>query len=176
VTTTALDLANGAGLVLTGVTGGVIITVEPPTDRASAEAVMHRGVARVADAAADAGIQLVLVSQIYVTRAREHPELAAIIEARAHDEQAVRDSGGPYTIIRPSWLTDGRAGGVGLEQGDTGDGSVSRDAVAQATVAALLRAEALGKTFEIYDEPSAGKPDWAALFGGLISDGKGAGI
>jgi hypothetical protein len=43
-------------------------------------------------------------------------------------------------------------------------------------VAALFSDEALGKTFEIYDEPSAVKPDWPAWLGGLVSDEPSAGI
>ncbi|WP_067574841.1 NAD(P)H-binding protein [Nocardia acidivorans] len=64
--------------------------------------------------------------------------MAGIIRARRAGEQALRDCGAPYSIVRPSWLTDAPASGVHLEQGDHGDGRVSRETVAQAAVAALL--------------------------------------
>jgi hypothetical protein len=54
--------------------------------------------------------------------------------------------------------------GVRLEQGDTGDGQVSRATVAQAAAAALDIAAARGKTFELYDDPTAGVPGWPALY------------
>jgi hypothetical protein len=74
---------------------GVVISVEPPVDRDGADALLHRGVTAVARLAAASDVQVVLVSQIYVTRAREHPEMAAIITARVRGEQALRESGAP---------------------------------------------------------------------------------
>ncbi|WP_433256824.1 SDR family oxidoreductase [Streptosporangium sp. CA-135522] len=165
-----LDLARGVDPELLAGMSGVVVSVEPPSDSAGADAVLNRGVASLAEVASRTGAQVVLVSQIYVTRARQHPGTAGIIEARARGEQALRISGAPYTIIRPSWLTDRPAGGVRLEQGDTGDGRISRDAVAAAAVAALSGPTALGKTFELYDDPSAPDTDWPAAFAGLAAD------
>jgi uncharacterized protein YbjT (DUF2867 family) len=149
---------------------GVVISVEPPADDAGADQVMHRGVAALARTAAATATPVVLISQIYVTRAAEHPEIAAIIRARAAGEQALRDSGAPYTVIRPSWLTNRPASGVRLEQGDTGDGQISRDAVAQAAVAALADPQARAKTFELYDDAKTNTTDWAAAFAALAAD------
>ncbi|WP_460611579.1 NAD(P)H-binding protein, partial [Hymenobacter terrigena] len=73
-------------------------------------------------------------SQIYLTRPAEHPEMAERIEARARGEAALRTSGAQYTIVRPSWLHDLPADGVRVEQGDTGDGRISRAAVADGLV------------------------------------------
>jgi uncharacterized protein YbjT (DUF2867 family) len=146
---------------------GVVVSVEPPAGDAAADLVMHRGVAALAAQAAGQQTPVVLISQIYVTRAAEHPDMAAIIRARAAGEQALRDSGAPYTIIRPSWLTNRPPTGVRLAQGDTGDGQISRDSVAAAAAAALAEPAARGKTFELYDDPEAGAPDWAAAFSAL---------
>jgi uncharacterized protein YbjT (DUF2867 family) len=168
--TTRIDLAKRIDpAVLNGV-DGVVVSVEPPMDAAGADALLNRGVAGLAQAAAKTGAQIILISQIYVTRAAEHPEMAGIIWARATGEQALRESGAPYTILRPSWLTNGPATGVRLEQGDTGEGQVSRKTVAQAAVAALVTPSARGKTFELYDDPAAGAPDWAAAFAALTED------
>lgn len=96
---------------------------------------------------------VVLISQIYITRAAQHPDMRAVIAARAEGEQLLRASGIPYTIIRPSWLTDGPANvtHVALAQGDDGDGQVSRRTVGQVVAAALDVAEARGRTFELYE-------------------------
>ncbi|MFE3195461.1 SDR family oxidoreductase [Nocardia sp. NPDC059240] len=164
----AVDLADSLdpGL-LTGI-DGVIVSVEPPADDAAADAVMHAGLRRLAEQAAAHKVPIVLVSQIYITRAAEHPDMAGIIRARGAGEQALRDSGAPYAILRPSWLTDAPATGVHLEQGDRGDGRVSRETVARTAVAALLHPESHGKTFELYDGPTPA--DWPAVFTALTTD------
>ncbi|HET6499394.1 MAG TPA: NAD(P)H-binding protein [Amycolatopsis sp.] len=168
--TVELDLASGTPLPsLTGA-DGVVISVEPPKDPGAADAVMHLGVAAVAESAAREDIPVVLVSQIYLTRAAEHPEMSERIEARARGERALRTSGAQYTIVRPSWLHDLTPGGVRVEQGDTGEGRISRDAVAEAVVAALFDPAASGKTFELYDDPDSDTPDWPTVFAALSPD------
>jgi uncharacterized protein YbjT (DUF2867 family) len=169
VETAVVDLAAGFDAALLDGYDGVVVSVEPPTDERGAEAVMHRGVAAVGEAAARSGVRVVLVSQIYITRAAEHPEMSGIIVARGRGEEALRASGAAYTIVRPGWLTSGLAAGVRLEQGDAGDGRVSRASVAAAVVAALGSAEAAGKTFEIYDAGDA-LPNWSAEFAALARD------
>jgi uncharacterized protein YbjT (DUF2867 family) len=170
-----LDLATPDPAVFAGAEG-VVISVEPPKDPASAELVMHQGVAAVAEVSAREDIPVVLVSQIYLTRPAEHPEMTARIEARVRGEESLRASGAQYTIVRPSWLHDLAAGGIRVEQGDTGDGRVSRDAVADAVVAALFDPSASGKTFELYDDPESPKPDWPTVFAALTPDPQTAGL
>ncbi|WP_236789038.1 NAD(P)H-binding protein [Amycolatopsis sp. GM8] len=168
--TAKLDLAAPDPAVFAGAEG-VVICVEPPK---GAETVMHEGVAEIAAIAAREDIPVVLVSQIYVTRPAEHPEMSTRIEARARGEQSLRDSGAQYTIIRPSWLHDLASDGIRIEQGDTGEGRVSRDAVAAAAVAALFDPSASGKTFELYDDPDSTEPDWATVFAALSPDPEAA--
>ena len=158
--------------VLAGMTG-VVITVEPPYDAAGAEAVMHRGVADVASAAARAGIPVVLVSQIYITRPDAQPQLRDVIAARGRGEQALRDSGASYAIVRPGWLTDDPPSGVRLAQGDVDDGTVSRDTVAEVCVQVLLRPAAHGRTFEVFDAgrgDGGDDVDWPRVLDGLTAD------
>ncbi|KAA9153257.1 NAD(P)H-binding protein [Amycolatopsis acidicola] len=164
-----LDLAELDRSVFTGAEG-VVIAVEPPKPAEDAETVMHQGVAGIAEIAAREDIPVVLVSQIYVTRPAEHPEMAERIEARARGEQALRTSGAQYTIVRPSWLHDLRPDGVRIEQGDTGEGRISREAVADAVVAALFDPSASGKTFELYDDSESAPPDWPTVFAALKPD------
>lgn len=128
----------------------------------------YEGTRHVIDAAAP-GTHLVLVTQIYITRPERYPEVANVIHWRGRAEEALRGSGLPYTIIRPAWLTNGPVGGVRLEQGDSGEGRVSRTAVGEVCVRALLHPEARGKTFEVYSE-GQGVEDWAAAFRALQPD------
>lgn len=168
--TATVDLAREFPPGLLDGIGGVVISVEPPGDSAGAQAVLNRGVARLAEQAAAESTPVVLISQIYVTREPEHPEMAGIIRARAAGEQALRESGTPYAIVRPGWLTNGPATGVRVEQGDAGEGSISRDTVASAAVSALFEPEAIGKTFELYDSDTEPGVSWPTLFAQLRPD------
>jgi uncharacterized protein YbjT (DUF2867 family) len=163
--TATIDLAHDLDPALLDGMDGVVVSVEPPTDTAGAAAVLHHGLARLARLAAAGMTPIVLISQIYVTRPGEYPEIAGIIRARAAGEESLRKSGAPHTIIRPGWLTDEPAAGVRVEQGDTGDGRTSRDTVARAAVAAFCLPDAVGKTFELYDGDE--QPDWPTLFARL---------
>jgi len=156
-----------------GAASAVVISVEPPYDAAGAQRVLGDGVALAARAAAAAGgVPVVLVSQIYITRPDAYPSMAAVIEARRAGEEALRASGAPFTIVRPSWLTDAPGRGrVRVEQGERGDGEVSRDDVADACVAALDLPAARGVTFELYADDGAPPADWAALYASLAKDG-----
>lgn len=161
------DLARLEPDVLDGV-AAVVVSVEPPYDAAGADTVLHRGVADLAERAAAAAVPVVLVSQIYVTRPDAYPAMREVAAARWRGEEALRAAGGPHVVVRPGWLTDDPAGGVRLEQGDTGEGRVSRDAVADACVHALdLPAPRL--TFEVFDAPG-GPPDWPGLLAALPAD------
>jgi uncharacterized protein YbjT (DUF2867 family) len=154
---------------------GVVIAVESAfsdADRNSPARVHLEGVRHVAEAVG-ADAHVVLVTQIYITRADSHPEMAAMIDWRGRAEEALRGSGLRYTIVRPAWLTN-RAGGaqaIRLEQGDTGDGEVAREDVAEVCVQALAHPQAAaGKTFEVYNEPGAPPRDWEAAFATLAPD------
>ncbi|MGF6884622.1 uncharacterized protein YbjT (DUF2867 family) [Nocardia sp. GAS34] len=164
----AVDLSGALSPELLRGVEGVIVSVEPPVDDAGAAAVLHRGVENLAHQAAEHDVPVVLLSQIYITRAAAHPDIAGIIRARAAGEQALRDSGARYAIVRPAWLTNSPATGARFEQGDHGDGQVSRDTVARATVEALLTPEAHGKTFELYD--AADTIDWRSALADLVPD------
>ncbi|WP_327354394.1 SDR family oxidoreductase [Streptomyces sp. NBC_01304] len=156
----------------------VVFSVEPGTAETgpdAPESTVYDGVRNALAAAAQFAEQphFVLVSQIFVTR-REHPMNAygRLLDWRLRGEDAVRESGLPYTVIRPSWLTDDRTAGdrVRLEQDDRGDGWVSRSAVAEAVVQSLRGRAAVGRTFELYNEPGQPPADWGQLLGRLKPD------
>ena len=174
VVTGDITQASNVTAAMRGMDGCVIIVESSnfDSDPNSPEHVHHEGTRHVLAAAAESKAQIVLVTQIYVTRPDHYPEVHNIIHWRALAEQAVRASGLPYTIVRPSWLTDEPGGqtAIRFEQGDTGDGQISREDVAEVCVQSLLLPEAQGKTFEIYNE--AGKPPraWNSLFQHLKGD------
>ncbi|MEW9700365.1 SDR family oxidoreductase [Paenibacillus sp. SI8] len=119
-------------------------------------------------------VHVVLVTQIYITRPELYPEVKEIIFWRGQAEQALRDSGIAYTIVRPSWLTNEASQPVRLEQGDTGNGSITRIDVARICAEASLSLEARSKTFETFnDERANSSPfiDWSERFSQLKTDG-----
>jgi uncharacterized protein YbjT (DUF2867 family) len=154
---------------------GCVITVESSdSDHSpnSPQKVHYEGTRHVL-AAANHTTHIVLVTQIYITRPDRHSEIRNIIHWRGQAEQALRTSGLPYTIVRPSWLTNNARdrAAIRFEQGDTGEGQISREDVAKVCVQSFLHPEAQGKTFEIYNAPGASTQDWAALFQTLVPDG-----
>jgi uncharacterized protein YbjT (DUF2867 family) len=157
--------------------GAVVVIVESSNSDAAPNGPQwaHYGGMRNVISAASPDTHVVLVSQIYITRPERYPEVRSVIEWRRRAEEALRASGLPYTVVRPSWLTGEPGGGQGIrfEQGDTGEGQISREDVAEVCVAALLNdEEALGKTFEVYNEPGSPPEDWARTFAALSPDGQ----
>lgn len=138
--------ADSAQAATQGTKGVVIVVESAAADDGpnNLERVHYRGTQHVIEAVAP-GTHIVLVTQIYITRPERYPEVRNIIHWRGMAEDALRRSGLPYTIVRPAWLTEGPSTGVRLEQGDTGEGQVSRAAVAEVCVRALLHSEARGK-------------------------------
>lgn len=158
-----------------GVVGVVIIVESGEQNHGpnSPRSVHYEGILHVLETATPQ-THIVLVTQIYITRPERYPEVHSIIHWRGQGEVAVRASGNPYTIVRPSWLIDQPGGhsALRLEQGDTGDGKVSREDIAEICVQALLHPEARGKTFEVYAQPGTPPNDWARVFDQLASDEK----
>ncbi|PIA42111.1 hypothetical protein AQUCO_02100162v1 [Aquilegia coerulea] len=80
---------------------------------------------------------------------RLNKELDFILTFKLKGEDLVRESGIPYTIVRPCALTEEPAGAdLIFEQGDNITGKISREEVARICVAALESPYALDKTFE----------------------------
>lgn len=112
------------------------------------------------------------MSQIYITRPEAHPAVRNTIRWRAAAEEELRGSGRPYVILRPAWLTDDPAWTrpSRLEQGDTGDGEVSRDDVAVCAVTALADQEVRGVTFELYNDAAGRREALAEALSRLAPD------
>lgn len=114
----------------------------------------------------------VFVSSIYT--GRTDPPIVEPGEPfrwKAEAETLIRASGRPYVIVRPSWLTNARwSGRINAEQGDRGEGQVSRDGVAAVIAAALAEPAARFRTLELYETADAEPPSWPDFFARLAAD------
>lgn len=120
--------------------------------------------------------QFVLVSSMGVTDPNHmlNRVFDNVLTWKLKGEDVLRASGVPYTIVRPSGLQNAPGGKAGFRttQGDPkgGTGLIARDDVAAICVAALGRADALGKTFEVAGDKSAVPPAWDSFFATLKRD------
>ncbi|KAL8468285.1 hypothetical protein ACS0TY_031504 [Phlomoides rotata] len=96
---------------------------------------------------------------------RLNKELDYILTYKLKGEDLIRESGIPYTIVRPCALTEEPAGAdLIFEQGDNITGKISRDEVARISIAALESPYACDKTFEVksvipFSEPFTVDPE-----------------
>jgi uncharacterized protein YbjT (DUF2867 family) len=103
---------------------------------------------------------------------RLNDQLGGILTWKLRGEDSLRNSGIPYTIIRPCALTE-EAGGkeLILEQGDNIRGKISREDVAKICIEALKQAKAANLTFEVKEGENLSKSiDWQRLFSNLQPD------
>lgn len=96
---------------------------------------------------------------------RMNEELGYIMDFKLKGEDVLRESGIPYTIVRPCALTEEPAGAeLIFEQGDNITGKISREDVAEICVAALELPSACDLTFEVkctlpFSEPFKIEPE-----------------
>ncbi len=140
------------------------------------EEVEYQGVKNLVEAAKTAGVgQFVLVSSIGATKLdhRLNQIFDNILMWKLRGEDAVRESGIPYTVVRPGGLRDDPGGerAIALGQGDEISGTISREDVAEVCLRALDHDAARGVTFEtIHAESGDPAADWAELFAPLRKD------
>ena len=161
---TSIDLAlNGVTAIICAIGAGRGDPSNGP------EFVDYGGVQNLVEAAHDAGLrQFVLMSSGGVTH-EDHvlnKMFGNVLIWKFKGEQAVRNSGVPYTIVRPGGLIDKPSdpSAVILQQGDSGEGMIPRADVAMVLVQSLQYPEALNKTFEVVSG------DMEARFGLLNTD------
>lgn len=129
--------------------------------------------------------QFVLVSSAGVTRpgrpdinleeeppaVRLNDSLGGILTWKLRGEESLRQSGVPYTIIRPCALTEEpEVQSLLFDQGDNIKGKVSRDSIAELCVQALEQPKACNVTFEVKENEGDGLNDWQSLFEHLQPD------
>ncbi|MBW4472640.1 MAG: CIA30 family protein [Stenomitos rutilans HA7619-LM2] len=105
---------------------------------------------------------------------RMNDQLGGILTWKRRGEEAVRESGIPYTIVRPCALTEAPRGKqLILEQGDHLRGAISRDDVATLCIHAIEQPSACNVTFEVKAEDIDRPVSWTTLFSNLKPDGEG---
>lgn len=121
---------------------------------------------------------LLLVTSFTVGHGTAHP-LGRINNARAGfcaAEYTVRTSGLPYTVVRPTWLTDDPPGAhaVTVTQDPGADGMLSRVDLATALLTAIEQPSARNTTFALFNEPGTAPTDWPRLFDHLQPEANAA--
>lgn len=154
----------------------------------SPEKVDAQGVSHLVNAAPKDLKRFVFVSSIGIERKDKPPysllNAFGVLDAKQQGEEAIKQSGLPYTIIRPGRLidgpftsydlntllkatTDGKQG-ITLGTGDQLSGQTSRIDVAAACVECLNSPVTEGKTFEIINQGTRPTTlDWNQLFASL---------
>ena len=135
----------------------------------------YGGVANVLHALDGRTPRMALMTSIGVSR-QVRGSVGELLDWKRRSERLVRASGAPYTIVRPGWFDHVSPGDERLvfAQGDTGNGGIGRDQLADVLVRSLLTDTAVGRTFELFAEAGPAPSDWAALFAGVRPDPAGS--
>lgn len=145
-------------------------------------AVEHDGaLACIAAAATGRVAHFVLISSAASTQAEHvHNLWSSILTWKQRSEAALRASGVPYTVLRPLGLRPapghvpyaGRTRGIRFAQGDRiafGE-EIHRQDVAALCVALLEHPDAIGTTFEAFNDETLPPDSWPGTFGVLRRD------
>lgn len=163
----ALQVALGDCTVLLCATGA-----RPNLNPSGPLVVDYLGVKNLVEAAQAKAIQhFVLVSSLCVSNLFHPLNLFwFVLLWKLQGENALRESGLPYTIVRPGGLlNEERPGNVIMQGADTlFEGSIPRTQVAQVCVEALFCPESRHKTVEIVSRADAPTRNWSDLFAQVV--------
>eukprot|EP00929_Paragymnodinium_shiwhaense_P036039 TRINITY_DN19365_c0_g1_i1.p1 TRINITY_DN19365_c0_g1~~TRINITY_DN19365_c0_g1_i1.p1 ORF type:complete len:336 (+),score=115.23 TRINITY_DN19365_c0_g1_i1:67-1074(+) len=168
----AKDSVDKMASVLQGTQALVIATGFVPGNpfamNAEAHAVDNVGTIALVDAAKKAGVQKVVLVSSILTDARAWGKEGSagfqvtnafgnVLDEKLVAEKYLRASGLDYTIVRPGGLkSEAATGNLVLSAENTLDnGEVSRDLVADVSVAAVFDAKSANKVVEIIEDPKA---------------------
>lgn len=120
-------------------------------------AVDQEGAKRLIDASKKANVEkLVMLSSMGADDPSQSEELQEYLEAKQNADIYLRNSGLPYSIVRPGQLTnDSATGHIKLEKSIGEMGKISRADVAKTLVAVLENAARPNDTFEILEGKTA---------------------
>ena len=135
----------------------------------------YGGVANVLSALGGRTPRITLMTSIGVSR-QGRGSVGELLDWKRRSERLVRASGAAYTIVRPGWFDHTGPGDERLvfAQGDTGNGGIGRDQLADVIVQSLLTDTAVGRTFELFAEAGTAPGDWDGLFAGVRPDRPGS--
>lgn len=145
-----------------------------PVGKNCPKRVDYEGVVNMVKAAQIQGVKrFILISSIAVTHP-EHPlnRFGKILDWKLKGEEALRQSGLNYAIVRPGGLKDTPGGCHPLvfDQGDHIHGTISREDLAETCLEALHGLHPSPVTFEVVEADQKGCPDWTQLFDALVPD------
>ncbi len=150
------------------------IGAQTPVGKNCPKRVGYEGVANLVKAACSIGVKrVILISSIAVTRP-EHPIncFGQVLEWKLKGEEALRQSGLEYVIIRPGGLKDtpGISRKLLLGQGDRLLGLLNRSDLAEICLYALKYPYPLRVTFEVIEVDQNDKKGWRQQFAALAMD------
>jgi len=157
---------------------------EPPKAGSTPRDVDYLGIENLAAAAKAAGVkQFVLMSAIGAGNADPEDGLnkmcGMVLKWKGDGEQALRDSGVPYTIVRPGGLKpfpgqpacmEGKEPLLIYPIDQDRAGALCRADVGLVMADALGNADALGKTVNLIADSSAGLDDWQSAWAEMPAD------
>jgi uncharacterized protein YbjT (DUF2867 family) len=164
--------AKGAAYVISAIGAS---SATPPNNP---ENVDYKGIANLADAARAASARhFVLMSSIGSGDANPATPLnkvfGMVLMWKGKGEEHLRQSGVPYTIVRPGGLVDCESGKVGLNiaPGDSRvSGRICRADVALVMADALTNPAAAGKTIALIGDDKAPLDAWKSAWAGIARD------
>ena len=151
--------------------------------KVGAETVDYGGVRNVLRALGARRARIALMTAIGVTnRTGGYNRRTEAHDWKRRSERLVRESGRPYTIVRPGWFdynapTEHRLvllQGDKRHAGDPSDGVIARRQIAEVLVRSLTSPQADRKTFELVATAGAAQQDFEPLFGALDADPPGS--
>ena len=163
-----LPAMDGVDTVISAVGAGI------PVGKNCPKRVDFQGVANMVEAARQSGVRrFILISSIAVTNPK-HPMncFGKVLDYKLKGENALRDSGMDYVIIRPGGLTDTPGGGKKLifDQGDQLTGMISRSDLAETCLCVLDCPGEMRLTFEVIESETDGRANCGDIFSSLVLD------
>ena len=147
--------------------------------KVGAETVDYGGVRNVLAALRPRTARIALMTSIGVTnRTGSYNRSTESHDWKRRAERLVRASGLPYTIVRPGWFDYNKADehklvflqGDTRQAGDSSDGVIARNQIAEVLVHSLSSDQAVRKTFELVATKGPAQKDFDALFAALDAD------
>lgn len=147
-----LESADDELALVTGRSDAVVFAAgaEPGSGAARKETVDHGAAVKMMRAAKASGIRrYVIVSSIGADAGADGEEMGPYRRAKGRADDALRESGLDFTIVRPGRLTDEPGTGLVALGASVGPGQIPRDDVAAVIAAALHQPATIGRTFEV---------------------------
>ena len=151
--------------------------------KVGAESVDYGGVRNVLAARGSRKVRIALMTSIGVTnRTGSYNRSTQAHDWKRRSERLVRASGLPYTIVRPGWFDYNGPDehkliflqGDKRQAGNSSDGVIARQQIAEVLVRSLSSDHALRKTFELVAVTGPAPDDFDGLFTPLDADPEGA--